>query len=347
MRAEHAEHELQLAEPGTPARVALSVVIPLYNEREVLPLLYERLTDVLKPLAIRYELVLVDDGSRDNSGLYLLELAASHPEVKAVRLSRNFGKEAALTAGLDLSVGEAVVVLDADLQDPPELIAQMLAAFHAGSDIVCMKRRSRAGESWHKRLSAHLFYRLLNRLSHIEIPADTGDFRLMSRRAVDALKQLPERNRYMKGLFAWVGLPTHVIEYDRDARASGITKWNGLKLLGLAFEGITSFSVTPLRWATVMGLVGALVGLSFGFWIVVDALLHGNPVGGYPSLIAVITFLGGVQLLSIGVVGEYVGKTYFETKQRPLYVLRDVVQSPTTIVDQGAADQDTAHAPAA
>jgi len=348
MRAESApsESEAQLAKAGPSDPVALSIVIPLYNERSVLPLLYQRLTRVLQPLAIRYELVLVDDGSRDDSGLYLLELAASHPEVKAVRLSRNFGKEAALTAGLDLSVGAAVVVLDADLQDPPELIEQMLAAFHGGSDIVCMKRRSRAGESWHKRLSAHLFYRLLNILSHIEIPADTGDFRLMSRRAVDALKQLPERNRYMKGLFAWVGYPTHVIEYDRDERAAGNTKWNALKLFGLAFEGITSFSVTPLRWATVMGLLGALIGLSFGLWIVVDALLHGNPVGGYPSLIAVITFLGGVQLLSIGVVGEYVGKTYFETKQRPLYVLRDVVQSPMPQAEPRTADQDSGNAPA-
>ncbi|HSO46014.1 MAG TPA: glycosyltransferase, partial [Rhodoferax sp.] len=207
-------------------------------------------------------------------------------------------------------------------------IEQMLAAFHAGSDIVGMKRRSRAGESWHKRLSAHLFYRLLNRLSHVDIPADTGDFRLMSRRAVDALKQLPERNRYMKGLFAWVGFPTHVIEYDRESRAAGDTKWNTLALFGLAFQGITSFSVKPLRWAIGAGLMAALIGFSFGLWIVIDALLHGNAVGGYPSLIAVITFLGGVQLLSIGVVGEYVGKTYFEAKQRPLYLLRDVVQRP-------------------
>jgi len=334
-----------LPEPGTSEHVQLSIVIPIYNERTVLPLLYERLTRVLAPLAISYELVLVDDGSRDESGDYMVALAASCPEVKAVRLSRNFGKEAALTAGLDLSVGDAVVVLDADLQDPPELIGQMLAAFHAGSDIVSMKRRSRAGETWHKRFSAHLFYRLLNRLSHVEIPADTGDFRLMSRRAVNALKQLPERNRYMKGLFAWVGFPTHVIEYDREERAAGDTKWNTLSLFGLAFQGITSFSVKPLRWATALGLLAALIGFSFGLWIVIDALFHGNKVGGYPSLIAVITFLGGVQLLSIGVVGEYVGKTYFEAKQRPLYVLRDVVQHPRAVPQTPAEPHNRPDAP--
>ena len=309
-------------------RVDLSVVVPLYNERAVLPLLVERLTHVLAPLGVSYELVLVDDGSRDGSGAYLPELAASNPHIKAARLSRNFGKEAALTAGMDLSTGDAVVILDADLQDPPELIGTMLEAMRAGSDIVSMKRRTRAGESWGKRLSAHLFYRLMSRISHFEIPEDTGDFRLMSRRAVNALNSLPERNRYMKGLFAWVGFPTHVIEYDREARAAGTTKWNFLGLIGLALEGITSFSIVPLRWATGLGLLAALIGISFGLWIVVDALFHGNQVAGYPSLIAVITFLGGVQLLSVGLLGEYVGKTYFETKQRPLYVLRDVVQNP-------------------
>lgn len=307
--------------------VDLSIVIPVYNERTVLPLLYGRLKGVLDPLNISYELVLVDDGSRDGSGDYLLELATSNSVVKAVRLSRNFGKEAALTAGLDQASGDAVIIMDADLQDPPELIGQMLAAFRDGSDIVCMKRRSRAGETWPKRLSAHLFYRLLNRISHIEIPEDTGDFRLMSRRSVDALLRLPERNRYMKGLFAWVGFPTHVIEYDREARVAGSTKWNVLGLLGLAFEGITSFSITPLRWVTSLGLLVALLGISFGVWIVLNTLMFGNPVGGYTSLIAMITFMGGVQLLSIGLLGEYVGKIYFETKKRPLYVLRDVVQN--------------------
>lgn len=314
-------------------RVDLSVVVPIYNERPVLPLLYRRLCSVLDLLEASYEIVLVDDGSSDGSGDALLELAATSSVVKVVRLSRNFGKEAALTAGLDQTCGEAVIILDADLQDPPELISQMLAAFRNGSDIVCMRRRSRAGETWVKRLSAHLFYRLLNRISQVEIPEDTGDFRLMSRRVVNALQLLPERNRYMKGLFAWVGFPTHVIEYDREARAAGTTKWNALGLFGLAFEGITSFSVAPLRWATGLGLLVALLGTSFGLWIVISTLMFGNPVGGYPSLIAVITFMGGIQLLSIGLVGEYVGKVYSETKQRPLYVIRDVIRKNAVSTD--------------
>lgn len=327
-------------DPRLLGHVALSIVVPIYNERTVLPLLYARLRSVLDPLQTSYELVLVDDGSSDGSGDYLLELAASNAMVKAVRLSRNFGKEAALTAGLDQACGDAVIIVDSDLQDPPELIVQMLAAFHEGSDIVCMRRRSRAGDTWTKRLSAHLFYRLLNRISQVKIPQDTGDFRLMSRRAVNALQLLPERNRYMKGLFAWVGLPTHVIEYDRQARAGGTTKWSVLGLIGLAFEGITSFSVAPLRWATGLGLLAALLGTSFGLWIVVNALLFGNTVGGYPSLVAVITFMGGIQLLSIGVVGEYVGKTYLEAKQRPLYVLRDVVQSQGAVLTASPAEQE-------
>ena len=331
-------------EPRLLNHVDLSIVVPIYNERAVLPMLYARLRGVLDPLQIGYELVLVDDGSRDGSGDFLLELAATSSVVKAVRLSRNFGKEAALTAGLDQASGDAVIILDSDLQDPPELIPLMLAAFHAGSDIVCMRRRSRAGDTWGKRLSAHLFYRLLNRISHVEIPMDTGDFRLMSRRAVNALQLLPERNRYMKGLFAWVGLPTHVIEYDREARVGGTTKWSGLGLLGLAYEGITSFSVAPLRWATGLGLLAALLGISFGLWIVVKTLISGDPVGGYPSLIAVITFMGGIQLLAIGVVGEYVGKTYFEAKQRPLYVLRDVVQNPGAPVSTTSQSELDVHA---
>ncbi|SHH84720.1 glycosyltransferase family 2 protein [Pollutimonas bauzanensis] len=317
-----------LPEPAQSQKPLLSVVIPVYNERPVLPLLYERLRAVLDALdGIRHELVLVDDGSRDGSGDYLAGLAARTPRVKAVRLSRNFGKEAALTAGLAQARGDAVVILDADLQDPPELIPQMLDAWRAGADVVCMRRRSRAGETWFKRGSAHLFYRLLNRISDVDIPEDTGDFRLLSRQAVDALEQLGERKRYMKGLFAWIGLPTRVIEYDRAPRAAGASKWDYLGLLGLAFEGITSFSVAPLRLTMGAGIVTALAGILYGLWIVAKTLVLGDPVQGYPSLISVMTFLGGIQLISIGLLGEYVGKTYFEAKQRPVYLIRDVVQA--------------------
>ncbi|OXR48919.1 glycosyltransferase [Pusillimonas sp. T2] len=308
------------------AQPLLSVVVPVYNERAVLPLLHARLTAVLSGLPLRYEIVLVDDGSRDGSDIDMADLAARVPHVRAVRLSRNFGKEAALTAGIAHAKGDAVIVLDADLQDPPELIPQMIEAWQAGADVVAMTRRTRAGETAAKKFSAHLFYRLLNRVSAVDIPEDTGDFRLMSRKAVDALAQLPERNRYMKGLFAWIGLPTTVLLYDRAPRAAGQTKWDYPGLLRLAFEGITSFSVAPLRIAMVLGLLTALIGVLFGGWIIAKTLVLGEVVQGYPSLIAVMTLLGGVQLVSVGLLGEYVGKTYFEAKQRPLYLVRDVVE---------------------
>lgn len=305
----------------------LSVVIPLYNEHEVIALMYERLTSVLAGLDISYEIVLVDDGSRDGTPHAMKTLAENDSTVTAVFLSRNFGKEAGLTAGLDHARGAAVIFMDADLQDPPELIPQMLEAWRAGADVVSMRRRSRAGESWLKRHSAHCFYRLLNGISDVDIPADTGDFRLLSRKAVEAVQQLPERNRYMKGLFAWVGLPTTVIEYDREPRAAGVTKWDYLALINLAFEGITSFSTAPLRLAMAGGLLTALAGVLYTLWIVIKASILGDPVQGYPSLISAITILGGAQLLSIGLLGEYMGKTYYEAKQRPVYLLREVITS--------------------
>jgi glycosyltransferase involved in cell wall biosynthesis len=218
-------------------------------------------------------------------------------------------------------------VLDADLQNPPELIPEMLEKWRDGADIVAMKRRNREGESWVKKSGSYIYYRIMNRITGpMSIPEDTGDFRLMSRRSLDSLNQLPERNRYMKGLFAWVGYPTHVMEYDVADRAAGETKWNYFNLFGLAFEGITSFSVAPLRAMVLLGLVTAALGGFYGAWIVVEALLFGNDSAGFPTIIAMITFLGGVQLLSIGVLGEYVGKTYFEAKQRPLFIIQDVVQ---------------------
>ena len=315
------------AHERTPPPRLLSVVVPIYNEHQNLQHLCDRLDTVLAPLPLRHEIVLVDDGSHDGSDRWIAEAARRTPTIRAVLLSRNFGKEAALTAGIDHARGDAVIVLDADLQDPPELIPQMLAAWEAGADVVAMKRRSRAGETAAKKISAHLFYRLLSRISQVTIPEDTGDFRLMSRKAVDALKMLPERHRYMKGLFAWIGMPTTVIEYDRAPRAAGTSQWNYLALGRLAFEGITSFSVVPLRLAMILGLFTALAGMLFGTWIVAKTLILGEVVQGYPSLIAIMTFLGGVQLISVGLLGEYVGKAYFETKQRPVYLVRDVVQA--------------------
>ncbi len=309
-------------------RPVLSIIIPVYNEREVLPLCLQRLNDVAKQLNATTELLFVDDGSCDGSADYLAGQVTMDTSIRIIRLSRNFGKEAALTAGIDYAIGEAVVILDADLQDPPELIPKMIEQWRKGADVVLMQRRSRAGESWFKRTTSHLFYRLLQHLSRSQIPMDTGDFRLMSRRAVEALKQLPERNRFMKGLFAWVGMPTVILKYDRDPRAAGTSKWDYLGLLRLALEGITSFSIRPLRWAMGLGIIAALIGGAFGLWIAFKAFMLGDPVHGYPSLISVITFLGGIQLIALGIVGEYVGKTYIETKQRPNYLIRDVTHAP-------------------
>lgn len=312
-------------EPALPIPV-LSIIVPVYNEREVLPVFLQRLLAVITRVGLSTEVIFVDDGSKDGSAAYLIEQSQRLPILRVARLSRNFGKEAALTAGLDLSRGAATLIIDADLQDPPEEIPRMITAWQEGADVVCMRRSHRPGETAFKRLSAHLFYRFLNRISNFDIPEDTGDFRLMSRRVVEALRQLPERQRYMKGLFAWVGFPTTILNYEREARAAGQTKWNYFALFGLAFEGITSFSITPLRWATVLGGFAALLGILFGGVIVIKTILYGDAVHGYPSLMAVMTFLGGVQLVSVGLLGEYVGKTYFETKQRPLYLIRDVIE---------------------
>lgn len=319
---------LNLLSESYSERFVLSVIIPMFNEYEVLPQCLQRLDAVVKDLNITTELIFVDDGSDDGSAEYISAQACSSAFIRIVRLSRNFGKESALTAGLDYANGAAVIILDADLQDPPELIPEMIKQWQSGVDVVLMQRRSRAGESWLKRNTAHLFYRLLQRTSKLKIPVDVGDFRLMSRRAVDALKLLPERNRFMKGLFAWVGMPTVVLKYDREPRAAGTTKWGYLGLMQLALEGIMSFSTSPLRWVMLFGVLAAFFGGSFGLLIIIKAIVFGDAVHGYPSLIAVITFLGGVQLLSIGIVGEYVGKTYIESKQRPNYLIRDVTKIP-------------------
>ncbi|RCW66092.1 glycosyltransferase family 2 protein [Pseudorhodoferax soli] len=327
--------------PNGAGSVQLSVVVPFYNEREVLPLCLRRITGVLFNMGIPTEIVFVDDGSTDE-GSEVLSFAAfrepdhDEPRVRVVRLSRNFGKEAAMMAGIEHAKGEAVVVLDADLQDPPELIPAMVHAWYQGADVVSMRHRQRDGETWLKRASAHAYYRILQRLSRSPMPVDTGDFRLLSRRAVQALLQLPERCRYMKGLYAWIGLPTTVITYDRAPRAAGRSTWSYGKLIGLAMEGITSFSVAPLRWVTGFGMLAAIAGGGFGLNIIGKTVLFGSDVHGYPSLIALVTFLGGVQLITVGLLGEYVGKTYIESKQRPLYLVRDILQPSGQPVEKAA-----------
>lgn len=304
----------------------LSIVIPVYNEIEALPLCYERVLSVLESLNLSYELIFIDDGSKDESASYISSLVKINENVKILLLSRNFGKEAALTAGIDYCSGDELIILDADLQDPPELIPEMLKIYNEKNvDVVLMRRVERDGESRTKKKTAYWFYRILNKLSDFHIPEDVGDFRLMNRKSIEALKKLPERNRYMKGLFAWIGMDIHIMEYSRESRIAGVAKQNYLSLFALAFEGISSFSIHPLRIATLLGVLTALFGFLFGLYIIFKAIFFGDPVPGYPSMISAITFLGGVQLLSIGILGEYIGKTYIESKERPVYLIKKLI----------------------
>lgn len=300
----------------------LSVVVPAYNEQEVLPEFHKRLSDVLKSMSVNAEIVYVNDGSTDNTLAVMHSLRDSDPRVGIVDLSRNFGKEIALTAGLDHAKGDAVVVIDADLQDAPELIPEFVKHWADGYDVVYAKRISRDGESLMKKASAFAFYRLIQKISRVRIPEDTGDYRLLSRRAVDALKQLREQHRFMKGLFAWMGFPQKEVQYRRDPRYTGQTKWNYWRLWNFALEGITSFTIAPLKLATYLGLVIALGAFMYAGVIIYRTLIYGNPVAGYPSLMTVMLFLGGIQLITIGIIGEYLGRVFDEVKQRPLYLLK-------------------------
>jgi len=309
-------------------RPTLSVIVPVRNEEAVLPELHRRLMQAVAATAGGFEVLYVDDGSTDRTR-QLLKLASERDaRVGFIRLSRNFGKEAAVSAGLAQVRGEATVVIDGDLQDPPELIPSMLAAWRGGADVVNMRRRARAGESWFKRATAYAFYRVMNRLSEVPIPVDTGDYRLLSRRAVDAINALPERNRMMKGLFAWIGFAQATIEYDREPRAAGRSKWRYWKLWNLALEGITGFSVAPLKVATYVGFATAFSAFAFAAVTFVKTLAFGDPARGFPTLIVVICFLGGLQLMAIGVLGEYLGRLFVEAKGRPLYLV-DELRAPS------------------
>ena len=305
----------------------LTVVVPVYNEEEVLPEFHRRLAKVLDGLILQTEVIYVNDGSVDGSLNQVRQIKAEDGRVAMIDLSRNFGKEIAMTAGLDHAHGDAVVVIDADLQDPPELIPEMIENWQSGYDVVYAQRTSRAGESAFKKTTAHVFYRVMQKLSRVKIPADAGDFRLLSRRAVDALSGLREQHRFMKGLFAWIGYPQKAIPYERDARYGGETKWSYISLWNFAIEGITSFSTIPLKVATYLGVLTAFGAFLFGMFIVVKTIFFGNPVPGYPSLLVVVLFLGGIQLMALGVIGEYLGRMFDETKGRPLYLIKDY-QSP-------------------
>lgn len=300
----------------------LSVVVPVHNESAVLHEFHGQLSEVMEATGCPYEILYVDDGSEDDSADLLAGIRAGDPRVAIIELSRNFGKEVALSAGLDHASGEAIIIIDADLQDPPELIHTFLREWRDGYDVVYGQRIDRRGDSRMKILTAKWFYRVLNYLSDVEIPTDVGDFRLLSRRAVDALLSLPERHRYMKGLYAWIGFPQKAIPYVREPRGAGHTKWNYWRLWNFALEGITSFSDVPLKIATYIGAITSSVAIIYGLFLLVRTLIWGNPVPGYPSLIIVMLFLGGVQLICLGIIGEYLARTYAETKSRTLYFVK-------------------------
>jgi glycosyltransferase involved in cell wall biosynthesis len=299
----------------------LTVVVPAYNESEGLNDFHARLATVLDGLDVESGVLYVDDGSDDDTYAIMCALRAADPRVSTLKLSRNFGKELALTAGLDHVDADAAVVIDADLQDPPELIPTFVQHWREGYDVIYGTRASRAGETGFKKMTASGFYRVMGRLSSTPIPRDTGDFRLLSRRALDALKQVRERQRFMKGLFTWVGFRQLPVIYHRDPRHAGQTKWNYWRLWNFAIDGITSFSGAPLKVATYFGLLAALLAFGFGLWVFAKALLYGDAVQGYPSLMVAVLFLGGIQLMALGVIGEYLGRLYVESKQRPLYLI--------------------------
>ena len=313
------------------SRPVFSVVIPMYNEAEIIGQMHRRLAAVMMTLASPWEAIYVNDGSQDATLpiVEALRLADSH--IALVNLSRNFGKEIATTAGLDYARGDVVIVIDADLQDPPEVIPRLVAAWHAGYDMVYARRRQRDGDTWLKKFTAAAFYRMMRNVGEVELPPNVGDFRLMSRRVVDAVQQLREHHRFMKGLFAWVGFPSIAVEYDREPRGGGMTKWSLWKLWNFAIEGITGFTVAPLKLATYLGLGVAAFAVVFGAQLILRTLLFGNPVAGYPSLMAVILFLGGTQLVTLGIIGEYLGRVFNETKRRPLYLVERYTPATGTV----------------
>ena len=302
----------------------ITILIPAYNEELVLDKLYSRLQTLSETTQnYAFEFLFVNDGSRDKTLDIIKTFAKKDPRVSYVNLSRNFGKEIAMIAGIDHAQGDALVIIDADLQDPPELIPSMITFWEQGYDDIYAKRQSRLGESWLKKFTAQTFYRILQKSTSIPIQRDTGDFRLLDKRCIEALRQIRESQRYTKGFFSWIGYNKKEITYVRDARAAGTTKLNYIKLINLAIDGITSFTTAPLRISTVFGMLVSLSAFVYILIIIIRVLLYGVDVSGYPSLMAAILFLGGVQLLSLGIIGEYIARIFNESKQRPLYLVEE------------------------
>jgi glycosyltransferase involved in cell wall biosynthesis len=325
----------------------LSVVVPVFNENDVLEIFHRRLSEVLDGIDLAREIIYVNDGSSDGTDRVIDRLREMDGSVACLHLSRNFGKEVAMAAGFDHATGSAVVVIDADLQDPPELIPELVQRWQEGFDVVYAQRSSRQGESMLKRATASLFYRLMQHLGRVSIPKDTGDFRLLSRAAVDAVCRFREHHRFMKGLFTWIGFRQTSVLFERAPRLAGDTKWNYWRLWNFSLEGITSFTTAPLRLATYVGLLTALFAGIYAVVVVVKTLLYGDPVMGYPSLMTVMLLLGGIQLTALGVIGEYLGRVFNETKRRPLYfVQRFDPTSAAAVADGTDAEAERSRASA-
>jgi glycosyltransferase involved in cell wall biosynthesis len=309
--------------------LSLSIVVPVFNESEAIPVFLNAMSSqVCSKLLFPIEIVFVNDGSTDNTMEILLAQQSPHKNctIRILDLSRNFGKEAAMTAGLHTSTGQMIVPMDVDLQDPPELILEMVKKWHEGYDVVLCRRSNRDSDDWIKRCTANLFYKLHNKISEPAIPDNVGDFRLMDRIVVDALDQLVESRRFMKGLFSWAGFKTTTVDYARPIRIVGESKFNGWRLWNFALEGVTSFSIAPLVIWTYAGFMISIFSVSYGLIILVRSLIFGVDVPGYASLLVTMTFLGGIQLMGIGVLGEYLGRTYLESKRRPIYLIRKIYE---------------------
>ncbi|MCR8915805.1 glycosyltransferase family 2 protein [Marinobacter panjinensis] len=307
---------------------SLAIIVPVYNEESVLQEFYQRTSAVLNDLdGMSSTILFIDDGSSDNSVDIIRDLIRKDDRLSLIRLSRNFGKEAALTAGLDHVDADAVIIIDADLQDPPELIPRMIQLWREGYDTVYGQRTERYGESFVKKTTASLFYRFMAGVGRVAIPRDTGDFRLISRRAVNALRSLSESNRFMKGLFSWIGYPQVALRYSRDPRHAGDSKFNYWKLWNFALDGITSFTTLPLKMASYLGMLLAFGSFIYGAYVIIKTIVWGDPVPGYPSLMTVVLFIGGIQLMFLGVLGEYLGRMFDETKRRPLYLIQEHINN--------------------
>lgn len=315
-------------------RKLVSILVPAYNEQEVLNLLYERLKVIMdENSSYNFEVLFVNDGSKDNTLNVIQDLRKKDNRICYLNLSRNYGKETAMIAGLDYVKGDCVIILDADLQDPPELIPEMLSFWEEGYDDVYAKRKSRKGETFLKKLTSKLYYKTLQSITNIEIQKDTGDFRLLDRRCIEALRSLRESQRYTKGLFSWIGYNKKEILFDRDPRAAGQTKWNYAKLINLSIDGLTSFTTAPLRWSALIGILISLAGFIYMLVIIFKTIFYGVDVPGYSSTMVVILFLGGIQLIFLGVIGEYLGRAFYETKNRPLYFIERYNEEKETNVN--------------